>query len=104
MTPEEKITVLQTMTDETNQTILNTYLKLAEKIVFENAYPFTNEYPETVPVQYDGVQIEIAAYMINKRGGEGELSHNENGISRHWENGTIPRSLLQRITPMSKPM
>lgn len=98
MTPEEKITMLQKMTDETDQSILSAYLQFSQQIVFEKAYPFGN-HPETMPVKYDAVQVEIAAYLINKRGAEGETSHGENGVSRHWEDGSIPRSLLRRITP-----
>lgn len=98
MTPEEKITMLQTMTDETNQTTLSSYLQLAQQIVFEKAYPYGG-HPETMPAKYDGVHVEIAAYMINQRGAEDETSHLENGISRHWEDGSISRSLLRRITP-----
>ena len=32
--------------------------------------------------RYSYLQVEIATYLLNKRGGEGELSHSENGISR----------------------
>lgn len=51
-------------------------------------------------MKYDTVQVEIAAYMLNKRGAEGEIVHLENGISRHYEDGDIPPTLLRRITPM----
>ena len=98
MTPEEKITMLQTMTDETDQAVLSAYLQYAQQIVFEKAYPF-GDHPKTMPAKYDAVHVEIAAYLINKRGAEGETSHAENGVSRHWEDGSIPRSLLRRITP-----
>ena len=53
-----------------------------------------------MPEKYNTVQLEIAAYMINKRGAEGEIVHLENGVSRHWEKGNLPTSLISRITPM----
>ena len=78
MTDAEKITMLTQMTDETDSDVLSTYLLLA---------------------RYDAIHVEVAAYMLNKRGAEGETVHLENGVSRHWEDGSIPPSLLRRIVP-----
>lgn len=100
MTNDEKLTMLRRMTDETEQEVLSTYLFLAGEIVFSKAYPFGNR-PEELPAQYDGIHLEIAAYMLNKRGAEGEVSHSENGVSRTYEDGDIPPTLLRRITPMA---
>lgn len=98
MTDNEKKTMLQYMTDETDEGLLSTYLTLAEQVVLEKAFPYGN-YPEELPTKYDAIQVEIAAYMINKRGAEGETVHLENGISRHWEDGGVAPSLLRRIVP-----
>ena len=100
MTDEEKITMLKYMTDETDEGLLSTYLLLAKQVVLEKAFPY-GEYPEVFPAQYDAVQVEIAAYMINKRGAEGETVHLENGVSRHWEDGGVAPSLLCRIVPFA---
>lgn len=62
------------------------------------AYPYDPNVTE-VPVQYDTLQCEIAAYMLNKRGAEGQTSHSENGISRSYENADIPASMLRVVTP-----
>lgn len=103
MTYDDKLTMLERMTDETEQGVLSTYLLLAEQVVLSKAYPFDDiERPAEMPVRYDGVQVEIAAYMLNKRGAEGETAHSENGVSRTYENGDIPSSLLRRITPMGR--
>ena len=98
MTDEEKLTMIETMTEEHDSTVLSTYLTLAQQIVYEKAFPFGN-FPEEMPSQYDGVHVEIAAYLINKRGAEGEIVHLENGVSRHWEDASVSPSLLRRITP-----
>ena len=103
MTDEEKITLVSLMTDETSSTVVSAYLNFAKQIVYEKAYPFGNT-PETFPSQYDGVHVEIAAYMINKRGAEGETVHLENGVSRHWEDAGVAPSLLRRITPCAVPL
>ena len=100
MTDEEKLKMISAMSDETDDTVLSAYFQLAKQIVFEKAYPFGN-YPEEFPEQYDGVHVEIAAYMIAKRGAEGEMVHLENGVSRHWEDGSVPPSLLRRIVPLA---
>ena len=57
--------------------------------------------PLEVPPKYELVHIEIAAYMLNKRGAEGEVTHSENGVSRTYEDGDIPPTLLRRITPVA---
>lgn len=98
MTDAEKLTMLTSMTGETDSNVLSTYLTLAKNVVVTRAYPFgTGE--EEVPTPYHTVQVEIAAYMLNKRGAEGETAHSENGVSRSYEDGDIPPSLLRRITP-----
>lgn len=98
MTDEEKLTMLKSMTEETDDDVLSTYLTLAKGVVLSRAYPYTEE--DTVPSKYDTVHVEIAAYMLNKRGAEGETAHSENGVSRSYEDGDIPPTLLRRILPM----
>ena len=43
--------------------------------------------------------MEIAAYLVNQRGAEGETAHSENGISRSYEDGDVPPTLLREIVP-----
>lgn len=99
MTDEEKLTMLKSMTEETDNDVLSTYLTLARGVVLSRAYPYTEE--DKVPTKYDTVHVEIAAYMLNKRGAEGETAHSENGVSRSYEDGDIPPTLLRRILPMA---
>jgi len=54
---------------------------------------------KVVPSKYEYKQCEIAAFLLNKRGAEGQTGHNENGVSRAYEGGTIPPSMLAEITP-----
>lgn len=99
MTESEKLIALKAMvggsdTDE----VLSTYLMLAGRKIIAKAYPYDPDVTE-VPVQYEHLQLEIAIYMLNKRGAEGQTSHSENGISRSYENADIPKSMLRSITP-----
>lgn len=100
MTDAEKLTMLQGMTDETDSNVLSTYLTLAKGVVVSKAYPYGTG-AEEVPPPYHTTQVEIAAYMLNKRGAEGETAHSENGVARSYEDGDIPSTLLRRITPMA---
>ena len=90
--------ILKDMTGETNDQLLSTYLELAQNIVIQHAFPFGN-YSNEDMAMYNDVLLEIAAYMLNKRGAEGETAHMENGINRYYEDGSIPPSILRRIVP-----
>ena len=99
MTDVEKLTALKAVvggsdTDE----VLSTYLDLAGSKIIAKAYPYQNDISE-VPAQYAHIQVEIAAYMLNKRGAEGQTSHSENGVSRSYENGDVPPSMLKAVIP-----
>lgn len=99
MTNEEKVKALKAMVGGSDSDeVLSTYLLLAGKKIIARAYPYDPEVTE-VPVQYEYLQLEIAAYMLNKRGAEGQTSHSENGISRSYENADIPASMLKAVTP-----
>lgn len=99
MTQEEKLTALKAMVGSSDSDeVLSTYLNFAGSKILAKAYPFQNDVSE-VPTQYEYLQVEIAAYMLNKRGAEGETVHTENGISRTYENADVPTSMLKAITP-----
>lgn len=99
MTDEEKLTMLRAMVDGSDtDEVLFTYLKLAGRKIIARAYPYDPTITE-VPAQYDTLQCEIAAYMLNKRGAEGQTSHSENGITRAYENADVPSSMLKAVTP-----
>lgn len=99
MTEEEKLIALRAMVGGSDaDEVLSTYLKLAGRKIIARAFPYDSTATE-VPAQYDTLQCEIAAYMLNKRGAEGQTSHSENGISRSYENADIPASMLRVVTP-----
>lgn len=99
MTNEEKLAALKAMVGNTDSDeVLSTYLTLAGGKILAKAFPFNPENTE-VPVQYSSLQIKIAAYLLNKRGAEGQTSHSENGVSRTYENADVPASMLKSIIP-----
>ena len=100
MTKDEMLLSLGTMVDETDNNTLSTYLARAEDAIINRLYPYAKDDEElSVPRKYHGLQLEIAAFMINKRGAEGQKRHSENGISRDWGSSDVPEELLSRITP-----
>lgn len=98
MTDTEKLTMLKVMTGEKDESVLSTYLSIAGNKILKRAYPF-NSTVTVVPDRYAYNQVEIAAYLVNKRGAEGETAHSENGISRSYEDGDVPPTLLREIVP-----
>lgn len=99
MSETEKLIMLRAMVgDGDSDDVLLTYLSLAGRKIINRAYPFDSEV-DTVPRRYGCLQCEIAAYLLNKRGAEGEISHSENGISRGYESADVPDSLMGQIVP-----
>jgi len=103
MTEVEKLEMLRQMSGETDNNVLSTYLSVAGNKVCRKAYPF-DPTVTTVPDQYAITQVEIALYLLNKRGAEGETAHNENGVNRSYEDGDVPPSLMRTIIPFSAPV
>ena len=98
MTNDEQLSLLSALTDEKDVNLLSAFLMLAGQKICRKAYPFSYDKTE-VPAQYQSLQVEIAAYMLDKRGATGEIAHSENGISWSYENGDIPDSMLADIVP-----
>lgn len=106
MTKQEMYKYLERSTDvkdseENYYDIFDYALTIAGSAIINKAYPFRDDI-ETVPAKYHAVQLEIASYLINKSGAEGETSHSENGITRAYESGSIPDSMLKQVIPHGK--
>lgn len=95
-----QLEALKTIVEETDDNVLTVCLNLAGQAIANRCYPFDPEKP--VPFKYYARQIEIAAYLINKQGAEGETQHNENGINRSYESASIPESMLKDIVPFAR--
>lgn len=100
MTQAEKLKLLKAMVGESDsEEVLLAYLNIAGGKILNRAYPFCTDETE-VPNRYDFLHCEIAAYLLNKRGAEGQTGHSENGISRSYESADVPESMLSAVTPM----
>ena len=100
MLDTDKIKLAKVMSGETDENTVSAYLSLAEDKICRRAYPFDSTVTE-VPEQYSYLQVEIAVYLLNKRGAEGQTGHTENGISRSYESGDVPSSMMRQVIPMA---
>ena len=104
MTELEKLTLLRAMvgtpnTDENwSDDVLISYLTIAGRKIINRAYPYNDEVTD-VPRRYGYLQCEIANYLLNKRGAEGQTAHSENGVNRSYESADVPESMLSEVTP-----
>ena len=102
MTDIEKLALCRVMVEQPSTAdgwsddVLMAYLTIAGRKIINRAYPYDDTITE-VPTRYGYLQCEIATYLLNKRGAEGEVSHSENGISRTYENADVPDSMLSDV-------
>lgn len=104
MTTEEKVTMAQTLIGDDSATteLVTVYLEDAKSAILRRRYPFG--IPETVtevgPL-YEMLQVKLAVRYFLRRGGEGEGSHNENGINRTY--GSVnDEDLLMEVVQVAK--
>lgn len=79
---------------------LNDCLETAKYAIMACRYPYAKSFPTELEPRYLDLQYRCALDMYNKIGAEGQLAHNENGISRTYESSWISRQLLSEVTPM----
>lgn len=101
----EKLTELRRMLDpaDDDDATLLSYLRQAKDVILNRLYPYLDgrTYSDlTLPVRYEYKQVQLAAYLLNKRGAEGQTRHIENGVSRTYQGAYVPQDLLCDIMPM----
>lgn len=79
---------------------LSIYLEMAGDKILERLYPYREDRDGLeIPSRYQMLQLKIAAYLLNKRGAEGEVQHIENGVHRNYGDADIPEAMLSSIAP-----
>lgn len=78
------------------------YVQLAKDAMMAHLFPFDPSADwDQVPEKYHSRTCEIAVYLVNRRGAEGETSHSESGVSRSYESSGIPASMFAGIVPFA---
>ena len=85
--------------DATDATI-TVYLNLALGAMIKRLYPYDDTKTE-IPSCYDTDQCELAARYFLRRGSQGEINHEENGINRQYASAD-DEDILRRLTPFAK--
>ena len=105
MVESEKIAKVRVLVendpDATDATI-TVYLDLACGAMLERLYPYdASKTAADIPERYDMTQCELAARYFLRRGGQGEINHEENGVNRQY--GSVDDAdILNRLTPFAK--
>ena len=97
----EKLAMLRVMVGQPNEgdwsdDVLVSYLAIAGRKILNRAYPYDDTVTE-VPRRYGYLQCDIATYLLNKRGAEGQIAHSENGVNRTYESADVPESMLSEV-------
>ena len=105
MTDAQKIAMVQTIVqndgDATDE-IVAVYLQLALNKMLERLFPYdSTKTVSDIPERYETIQCELAARLYLRRGGEGESSHEENGVNRTY-GSVADEDILSRLTPFAK--
>ena len=78
------------------------YLDLAHYAMLERLYPYdSTKSIEDIPERYDTIQCELAARYFLRRGGQGEINHEENGVNRQYDT-VDDEDILKRLTAYAK--
>ena len=100
MTLYDKITRVKALSDETDDEKIFAFLTHAGQELYHIGDPFHTMTEEQFIERYEDVQIDAAAYKLNKRGWDYAKIYTENGVRREYESGDLPSSILNRITPI----
>ena len=102
MTTAEMIIQVQTLLgndEEATDELISVYLDLAASEILNVRYPFGVPMGACVPCQYQYSQVQLAQRYFLRRGAEGEIRHNEDGVHRHY--GSVDdRDILDKIVPI----
>lgn len=100
MTDEEMTATVSLLLDDPRlDKYILYYLEQAKGAVMAHLYPYKDAQWEDVPSKHHARTCEIAVFLVNKRGAEGETAHSENGVSRSYESAGIPKSYFEGMVP-----
>lgn len=90
--------------DEVDEELLGALVSDARDLILTRRHPFSEDpLAEAWEPRYDRLACDIAAFMWEKMGAEGQTASRENGIYRAWDaaDAYVPAGLLRRVTPIA---
>jgi len=105
MTQAEKITRVKTLLDNdttATDSLVTVFLAEARDTILNRMYPFGIPTEVTdVPTRYDTFECSLAQRYFLRRGAEGEIVHNENGVNRTYDS-VSDEDILRNIIQVAK--
>ena len=105
MTDAEKIARVRILVEndsEATDDVVAVYLSDAHAAMLEQLYPLhPDKTVDDIPARYDTIQCDLAARYFLRRGGQGEMNHEENGVNRTY--GSVDdEDILKKLVPFAK--
>ena len=104
MLREERHAYIRTMLggeEEIADEVLDIYLRQAQQKILNHRFPYGTKLVEVEP-QYELDMLELAVYLYNLRGAEGQTRHVENGVTREWRTENEILSSIPRMAGIPK--
>lgn len=79
--------------------LVDYYLEAAKREIVSRLYPYADAQWADVPEKHHARAVDIAVYLVNRRGAEGETRHVENGVTHEYESAGIPKSFFYGLVP-----
>lgn len=106
MTNEQKLITLQTLLEDggdvPSDEKLNTYLAVAGDEILSWIYHLVGGVPTNVtevPSKYDSIQVYSVIAGYTQAGAEGEQTHIENGVQRHFRYSDMLDYIHNHVLP-----
>lgn len=104
MTQADKITRVKTLLDNDSaatDSLITIFLADAQDTILNRMYPFGIPDDTELPERYDSFQCRLAQRYFLRRGAEGEIAHNENGVNRTYQS-VNDEDILRNIIQIAK--
>ena len=105
MTDAQKIARVKVLVENdplATDEVVAVYLDSARSAMLERLFPLhPDKTVDDIPERYDAIQCELGSRYFLRRGGQGELNHEENGVNRQWAS-VDDSDLLDKLTPFAK--
>lgn len=107
MTDAQKLITLQTLLEDggdvPSEEKLNTYLSISANEILAWMYHLVGGVPSgvtDVPEKYDGIQVYAVVAGYTQAGAEGEQTHIENGVHRHFRYSDMLDYIHNHVLPI----